>query len=85
MASEPIIKSPHRMFQDKARGGPSNGYIESPQKLELQREAGLQRTRQRLAEQREELARRARVRGNAGLPASRERGESAEGPQGRVI
>jgi hypothetical protein len=47
--------------EDRARRE-HGGYLESVRKLELQREEGLERTRQRLAEQREELARRARMR-----------------------
>jgi hypothetical protein len=37
-------------------------YLESPAKLLKAYEAGLERTRHRLAEQREELQRRARIR-----------------------
>jgi hypothetical protein len=60
-----MIKTPHRvsrLSEDRARRE-HGGYLESPRKLELQREEGLERTRARLAVQREELARQARMRG----------------------
>jgi hypothetical protein len=67
VANQSITKSPHRVrhpSEDKARRE-HGGYAESSAKLELQREEGLERTSQRLAEQREELARQARVTGTA--------------------
>jgi hypothetical protein len=51
----------HRPSEDRARREHGD-YLESARKLELQREEGLERTRQRLEQQREELARLARVR-----------------------
>ena len=52
-----------RLDEDRARRE-HGGYLESPAKLAKDYEAGLERTRQRLAAQREELQRRARLRCN---------------------
>jgi hypothetical protein len=76
-----------RPSEDRARRE-HNSYAEGPSKLAKAYEAGLERTRLRLEQQREDLARRARVRA-VGVPhrhdalpqASSGRGESAEGPR----
>ena len=50
-----------RREEDRARRE-HGGYLESARSLERQLEEGLERTRQRLAEQREQIARLARMR-----------------------
>lgn len=60
-----MIKTPHRvtrLSEDRARREHC-GYLESVRSLERQREEGLERTRARLAVQREDLQRQARMRG----------------------
>ena len=51
-----------RPSEDRARR--EHGYAESPAKMLKAYEAGLARTKAKLTEQREELARRARMRGS---------------------
>jgi hypothetical protein len=51
-----------RVEYDETSRFEHGGYIESAKKLERQLADGLERTRQRLEQQREELARRARMR-----------------------
>jgi hypothetical protein len=70
VANKPVIKTTHRarcLSEDRARRE-HGGYLESAKKLERQFADGLERTRLRLEQQREELARRARVRRTAGAP-----------------
>jgi hypothetical protein len=62
-----MTKSPdrsRRTSEDRANRYKYGGYVESPAKLERQLEEGLERTRQRLTEQREQIARQARMRRN---------------------
>jgi hypothetical protein len=64
VASKPVNKSPHRVTrpsEDRARRE-HGGYIESPKKLERQFADGLERTRLRLEQQREEIRRLAAIR-----------------------
>jgi hypothetical protein len=78
-------KNPHRvrrLSEDRVRRE-HGGYLESPAKLLKAYEAGIERTRLRLEQQREQLQHLAKIRG-AGPPASSGLVQSAEGPPGRV-
>ena len=60
-----MTKSPdrsRRLSEDRASRYKHGGYVESPAKLSKQLEEGLEQTRIKLAEQRAELQRRARMR-----------------------
>jgi hypothetical protein len=64
VANKPIIKTPHRvrrLSEDRARRE-HGGYLESAKNLERQLAEGLERTRLRLEQQREELRRLAAAR-----------------------
>lgn len=52
-----------RIEYDETSRYEHGGYLESSANLERQREAGLERTRLRLEQQRAEIARQARMRG----------------------
>jgi hypothetical protein len=53
-----------RLSEDKVSRYKYGGYVESPARLAKAFEEAVERNRQRLAEQREELQRRARTRQN---------------------
>jgi hypothetical protein len=64
VANKPVIKTPHRvrrLSEDRARRE-HGGYLESAKKLERQFAEGIERTRLRLEQQREELRRLAAAR-----------------------
>jgi hypothetical protein len=65
MAGKSVNKSPdrsRRLSEDKVNRYKYGGYVESPAKLARQFEEAVERNRQRSAEQREELQRRAKIR-----------------------